>query len=448
MDGQVGCLASGGRRPTGGVEEAERGEQLGRGGESGRRGRVEPAQLVGRRAPAGQLEGERGEVDHLDLGHDRGGSAPLLGWVPEPNGEPWAEAPGPAGALVGRGDRGRFGLEPGHPRGGIEPGHPHQAGVDHGAHAGHGEARLGDVGADDHPPPTRRARGQGEVLVGSFVGARQRADVHRGRQGARCPEAIDHPAHVGDPGDERQHVALGALGDDRADRAGHEPVEPVARPGDEVAHLDGVGAALGADHRRRGGRAGAEQRGEAVRVERGRHGEHPEVGPQPTPDVEQQRQGQIGHEVALVHLVEDHEAGALQARVGLDAADEDALGHDLDPGAAADPTLVAGAVADGRADRLAEQVGHALGRGAGREAARLEHHDPLVDEPRFAEQVQRHHGRLAGARRSDEDRPGTVGEGEAHAGDRLLHRQPGGGQVHGAQPPGAAQSSGAAIARS
>ena len=91
--------------------------------------------------------------------------------------------------------------------------------------------------------------------------------------------------------------------------------------------------------------------------------------------VEAERQRQVGVERALVHLVQQHRGDAVQAGIGLQAANQQALGDDLDPRVGGDGGVEPGAVADGLADRFAEQRGHARGGGAGGEAARLQHQD-------------------------------------------------------------------------
>ncbi|MBV5335725.1 hypothetical protein JZU48_01565, partial [bacterium] len=75
-------------------------------------------------------------------------------------------------------------------------------------------------------------------------------------------------------------------------------------------------------------------------------------------------------QVALVELVEQQRADAVQQRVVLQHAGEDAFGDDLDAGTRGDPVLEADAVADGLADRLAELPRHELGGTARGDAAR------------------------------------------------------------------------------
>jgi hypothetical protein len=103
--------------------------------------------------------------------------------------------------------------------------------------------------------------------------------------------------------------------------------------------------------------------------------------------------------MALVELVEDHQADAVKRRIALKTARQHSFGHDLDPCARAHATVAAGAVADQPAHRFAEQLGGAGCRGARRDATGLEHHDELTAEPRRGQKRRRDEGRLTGAGR-------------------------------------------------
>lgn len=103
-----------------------------------------------------------------------------------------------------------------------------------------------------------------------------------------------------------------------------------------------------------------------------------------------------------MEFVEDHQADAVQRRIVLQAAGEDALGDHFDAGPRPDLALQADAIADGLADPLPQLGGQPLGRRARRQPARFEHEDALAGEPGLAEQRQRHPGGLAGARRGFE----------------------------------------------
>ena len=133
--------------------------------------------------------------------------------------------------------------------------------------------------------------------------------------------------------------------------------------------------------------AGAGERGDQPRrVRGGRHRQQPQVGTDRACHVERQRQAEVGGQVALVDLVEDHEADAGQLRVVLQAAGQHALGDHLDPRRRPDVALVAGLVADGVADRAHR---------AGRPSAAPRH-----ASPGGAARASRSGGRRATARRA------------------------------------------------
>ena len=55
-------------------------------------------------------------------------------------------------------------------------------------------------------------------------------------------------------------------------------------------------------------------------------------GPQHALQVEAQRQAEVGFQRAFVDFVQDHRGDAVQAGIGLQAAEQQALGDDLDRG--------------------------------------------------------------------------------------------------------------------
>src|SRR5215472_10613799 len=92
--------------------------------------------------------------------------------------------------------------------------------------------------------------------------------------------------------------------------------------------------------------------------------------------VENERQAEIGIEAPLMELVEDDDANAVERRVVLDEAQQDALGHHLDARRRPDASVETRAVADSGADGLAKHLRHAPRRGPGGKPPRLEHENP------------------------------------------------------------------------
>ena len=94
--------------------------------------------------------------------------------------------------------------------------------------------------------------------------------------------------------------------------------------------------------------------------------------------------------------------------IGLDARQEDAVGHGDHPRRLADLAVEAGGIADGRARLLAALARHEFGGGAGGEAARDEQQDLAAVRPGLVEQRRRDPRRLAGAGRRDQQRARAV----------------------------------------
>jgi hypothetical protein len=145
---------------------------------------------------------------------------------------------------------------------------------------------------------------QGAVLLGGVQLAMQGEDVR-----IEAAQALGGAADLAPAGQEGQHVA-GLARHHVADGAGHRlgQVARLQHVALRVLQADGVGAAQALDQRR------VHQRGEGAAVQRGGHGQQPQLRPQPALEVEAQREAEIGVEVALMRLVEDH-AGHASSRV-------------------------------------------------------------------------------------------------------------------------------------
>ncbi len=138
-----------------------------------------------------------------------------------------------------------------------------------------------------------------------------------------------------------------------------------------VANVDGKGAALALDDRR-----ADEQSGNPRAVERRRHHQQSQVGPQRTLHVERQRQAEIAVERALVELVEEHGRDARQVPGSSRIMRASTPSVTTRIFVFADAAVFhAHGIADRAARLLAEQLGHAAGCGACSEPARLEQND-------------------------------------------------------------------------
>lgn len=292
-------------------EVSERAQRRHRIGHRGGRRRVrqrQPAPL--RRPPPGEQQGRLGEVGDGDLRREvrRHPAEGLL--VVAANDEARPETGGPPGALDRRILRRRDRDEPGHAARGVPPRLPGQPGVDDEADAGDGERGFRDRRRDDDPPGRCRIRttGRDAVLLpgGDLPVQFEHLDSVR-------PELRPHPrrdlAHLVRSGHEDEGVRARELGvrASRAVSAGSFPSHGLgasAPPGlsdrlhgdlgDVVEEVAGHPAGVEARARRRRPphahrvqRAGRghdgrrlrtpEERREAIRVERRRHRDEPEI---------------------------------------------------------------------------------------------------------------------------------------------------------------------------
>src|SRR6056297_1603497 len=170
-----------------------------------------------------------------------------------------------------------------------------------------------------------------------------------------------------------------------------EPLFARRRP---VFDLRRMGSAADDQHRRV-----AEQFVQWLGSQRGRHHEQAQIGSQRLLRFPRQRQAQVGGERALVKFVEQHRGIAGEFGIALQHANQDAFGHDFDPGAGRDLRLQPGAETDRFAGGLAPGACHETRRGAGRQPARLQHQDLPVASPNRVQQCNRYAGGLAGAGR-------------------------------------------------
>ena len=142
-------------------------------------------------------------------------------------------------------------------------------------------------------------------------------------------------------------------------------------------------------------------------------------------------------------FVEQDSGDPVERRVVEDHAGKDALRDDLDSRAGRNTRLEPHAQADRIPDALAEGPRHAIGGRPRGETTRLEHDDTAWPDRLAVEQRQRHASRLAGARWSDQNGTGHLGEARLQLRKNLVDRQ-GGVELHpsvdgrasgGRQPP-------------
>jgi hypothetical protein len=196
------------------------------------------------------------------------------------------------------------------------------------------------------PPVQRRMRQVAAQVIGSFA---------------------DFPL----AGQEDEDVAAGAAGPEFVHAVGNRLVQAVV-----AAFLERLPALFHRKHPARdhddGRRPGTrrEMLREAVGIDRGRGHDHFQVGP-PRQDLAQVAQKEVDVQAAFVGLVDDDRVVGLEQRVGLGFCQQDAVGHQLDRGIAAQPVLKAHLEAHHVAQRRVKLLGDALGHRAGGNAPGL-----------------------------------------------------------------------------
>ena len=400
--------------PPGAVQRIQLRQQRARRGHGAGGRRVQPGERVRRRPPGGEVEGEARQLLLQDRRPVLRRQAAVQRLRPQPDRNTRRGAAGAAGALLGGGLADPHGDEARQAGGGIEPRRPAEAAIDHDPHAGDGEGRLGDRGRQHHLAP--RAGVERQVLLGRRHLAMQRADI-----GLDPGEPLGGAADLAPAGQEGEDIAFVRL-QRNADRPGHR-LRQVARVLDVArAVLDAhrVGAAEAGDGRGVRQRPIAHQRREGAAIQRRRHRQQPQLRPQRALQVEAEGERQVGVEVALMRLVEQHGGNAIQPGVGLQPAHQQPLGHHLHPGAVGDGAVEPRGEADGAArGGLADQLGHPPRRGPGGDAAGFEDQDLPPRRPGLVLQDQRDQRGLAGARRGDEQGVGAVAQRRGQRRQRL-----------------------------
>ncbi len=216
--------------------------------EGGRRRRIEEGQLRGVFGPpAGEVQGEAGEVGLEDLRAAEGDQGAGLRLIPEPVADPGLGAPRPSPALVGGRPGHAHGLQADKAAGRIEPRHAGQPAVHHHPHALDGQAGLGDRGGQHHLAPPFRRGGDRARLLGEVQGPVERREIHR-----RVADTLgQQPLHPPDlPLSRQEHEEAAAfLGEGPGHRLGDLLVHRGAGVAAQVAVGDGEHPALALDDR-------------------------------------------------------------------------------------------------------------------------------------------------------------------------------------------------------
>ena len=356
------------------VQRVEVAQQGAGGGHRAGGRRVEEGQR--RPAPAPQAARSRARPDSSASrisGRSCGRQAAVQRLRPQPDGDARRGAAGAAGALLGGGPGDADGGEAGQPGRGVEPRGAAEAAIHHDADAGHGQRGLGDGGGQHHlaaSPGAERA-----VLLGGRHLAVQRQHV-----GVDAGQPLGGAADLAPAGQEGEHVACDA----RASAARMAPAMASGRSRGSARSRGRCSIATGKARprlsttgSRRAGAAKAAPSSVADIASSRSSGRSARL------QVEAERQGEVGVEVALMRLVEQH--GATPSRPG-----SDCRRRTSSPSVTTSTRVAAETARSSRVARpmvppgasFAQQLRHAAGGGAGGDAAGLQHQDAAVGRPR------------------------------------------------------------------
>ena len=276
-----------------------------------RRRRVEERQVARRRAPRRQLEHQPGQVDLGDLGGPVGRPAAVLDLAPQPVGDARLGAPGPPGSLVGRVAADRHRRQARHAGADVEARRPGQPAVDDDPRRPRRSAtsrrcrwpaRPGAV-----PAATARARGPARPATARRpAGARRRPARPRpaSRSAARRISPMPGRKTSTSPGLVAQRPVTGRR---------RRPARGGRRAGGAPAHVDGVGAAL-ASTTGTGSPSTPSRRANTAVSAVADIATMRRSGRSVAAASRREGQAEVGRQVALVDLVEDHQRRRRAAR--------------------------------------------------------------------------------------------------------------------------------------
>ena len=373
------------------VERAQAAKGARGGGESALFRRLEPGEAREvPLAPGGELQGGPGEIGAPDLGAAALLETAVLMLAPQAQAPAGGLASGAAGALLGRSPR-----DPGEGQT-FEAGRWiraalfHPSGVDDAGDAVDGDRGLGDIGGEHDLAP--RSGPEDAILLARREIAVEVDDGDVALPGERRERLVGTP-DLRHTRKEDEQVAGGRL----------ETPANAARDEGRERHLDRRRIQILERDREEAPSAGDDRRvqvgREALAVERCRHRQELELGARFALHPADQGERQVGEQAALVKLVEENGADAVEERIALQALDEDPFGHEEDAGVAGEVALEADLPADLAPERPALFVGDPPGSGAGGDPPRLEDEDLLRPGDPGRRQRWRHAGRFSGPRR-------------------------------------------------
>ncbi len=229
-----------------GPQPYEQGARFLEGGGGGRVQQGESGRVPG--APAGEVEGESGEVGFQNLRAGEWDKGAGLSLVPQAVAYPWLRPSRSPAPLIGGGPADPHGLQPRQAARGIEARDPGEATVDHHPHALDGQAGLGDGGGQHHLSPAWRRWRDGAVLLGKVESPIEWRDDHV-RPGRPFGEQAFNTPDLGLAGQEHQDGS-GLLGQGLAHGPGRLILSGYLKIASQIAGFNRILAALAFDDRR------------------------------------------------------------------------------------------------------------------------------------------------------------------------------------------------------
>lgn len=308
----------------------------------------------------GAIEHEARQVGFKDFGRRKWLQSASLPGIPQADRHARRGAAGAAGPLIRRGFRHPHSFQPRDTGVRFVSRHARQAGIDDNTHAVDGDRGLRDRRRQHDLAATRRWWADGAILRRTIERAIQGREIDIGRRA--IAQTFGDPLDLALTGQKGENRPL-FVGQRLADGRRHAFLDRFAAAL-AIANIDRKGPPLRLDYL-----AVAEQAGHTRAIQRRRHDEEAQVGPQPLTDVERQRQTEVAIQRALMRLVEQNGGDATKFGIVDRHAGEDSLSNDEDTRCRRLAGIHAHGVANGLADLLAEEIRHATGGRARRETA-------------------------------------------------------------------------------
>ncbi len=262
--------------------------------------------------------------------------------------------------------------------------------------------RPSQSAVDDHGDPVDRHRGLSDVRAqddlaalagtqGAVLVLRRQRPVQGQDKGARSIgdrfQLLGQSANFSQPGQEDQDVSGASRALEQVLHNGCDDLGAGWPRSGVVFDRNRMSTAFGGDDR-----AATQEPRDRLGVERRRHDDHDQIGPDLAPDLVDEGQGEVGVQIALVKLVKNDGADRFQKRITQKLPGENALRKESQPRCRAEPLFEADLVAN-----LAAESPAPLRRNPGRSSPRR---DPTRLQNQHVGMVGRKETRIENGRRN------------------------------------------------